>query len=220
MLGILIKVLSNGRAFYFFNFVFWFAQWVFWVIVDKIYTYGSITISAHSLQYFSAFVISCIIRYYYKRSQITKRKLFRIILAIIITTLLGGIIWLIIWSYIELRLWNIPFYEDIYNLFKKIWFLSFLIFTWNLLYFGISIYIEFLTQKENVSKAILLARQAQLEMLRYQLNPHFLFNTFSSLRALIRNRNTDIAESMVTKMSEFLKYSLLEGEENEVFLSK
>ena len=33
--------------------------------------------------------------------------------------------------------------------------------------------------------AIGLAREAQLQMLRYQLNPHFLFNALASLRALI-----------------------------------
>jgi len=57
-------------------------------------------------------------------------------------------------------------------------------------------------------------------MLRYQLNPHFLFNTLSSLRALIRRKDNDIAEEMVTKISEFLKYSLLEGEDSKVPLSR
>ena len=31
-----------------------------------------------------------------------------------------------------------------------------------------------------------LARVAQLEMLRYQLNPHFLFNTLNAVSALVR----------------------------------
>ena len=90
----------------------------------------------------------------------------------------------------------------------------------NIFYIGFSFYKESLIQKQNVEKSTLLAKQAQLEMLRYQLNPHFLFNTFSTLRALVRNNKNIIAEKVITKISEFLKYSLLEGEDSFVNLSK
>nr|WP_253916456.1 MULTISPECIES: histidine kinase [unclassified Lentimicrobium] len=44
-------------------------------------------------------------------------------------------------------------------------------------------------------------------MLRYQLNPHFLFNSLSSLRSLIRT-DKDKADEMLTQISEFLRFSL------------
>ncbi len=63
-------------------------------------------------------------------------------------------------------------------------------------------------QKERAEKADLLAHKAQLQMLRYQLNPHFLFNALNSVRALIEsNKNT--AKDVITELSEFLRYSLI-----------
>ncbi len=55
--------------------------------------------------------------------------------------------------------------------------------------------------------ALALAREAQLEMLRYQLNPHFLFNALASLRALIAE-DRGRAQAMVTRLSAFLRYTL------------
>lgn len=80
--------------------------------------------------------------------------------------------------------------------------------TWSLLYFGIRFWIDLLEEKEKSVKANLLAQSAQLQMLRYQINPHFLFNSFSSLRALIR-LDQNKAENMLGKLSEFYRYTLV-----------
>jgi anti-sigma regulatory factor (Ser/Thr protein kinase) len=45
-------------------------------------------------------------------------------------------------------------------------------------------------------------------MLRYQLNPHFLFNTLNAISTLILDKDTQLANSMVMKLSRFLRYSL------------
>jgi LytS/YehU family sensor histidine kinase len=78
---------------------------------------------------------------------------------------------------------------------------------------------EWVSQKVKTDKALLLARNAQFEMLRYQLNPHFLFNTLSSLRALTSKDNKK-AREIITKISEFLRYTLIETDNNEVSLSE
>lgn len=52
------------------------------------------------------------------------------------------------------------------------------------------------------------AQQAQLTALRYQLNPHFLFNALNSISALIVTRRNDDAEQMTDKLSSFLRSSL------------
>jgi sensor histidine kinase YesM len=52
------------------------------------------------------------------------------------------------------------------------------------------------------------AQQAQLTALRYQLNPHFLFNTLNAISSMIvTGRNAD-AEQMTDKLSSFLRGSL------------
>jgi two-component system LytT family sensor kinase len=53
-----------------------------------------------------------------------------------------------------------------------------------------------------------MAHEAQLKMLRYQLNPHFLFNTLNAISTLVLEENTELANRMVTKLSNFLRYSL------------
>lgn len=55
--------------------------------------------------------------------------------------------------------------------------------------------------------AAALARDAQLEMLRYQLEPHFLFNALASVRALV-TEDPFRARETITRLSEFLRYTL------------
>ena len=45
-------------------------------------------------------------------------------------------------------------------------------------------------------------------MLRYQLNPHFLFNTLNAISTLVLSKATEPANEMLTKLSQFLRYSL------------
>lgn len=59
--------------------------------------------------------------------------------------------------------------------------------------------------------AALLAREAQeaqLRALRYQINPHFLFNTLNSLSSLILGQKTDVAERMLMNLSAFFRATL------------
>ena len=51
-------------------------------------------------------------------------------------------------------------------------------------------------------------RDAQLQMLRYQLNPHFLFNTLNGINALVRLKENNKAQEMLQLLSTFLRHSL------------
>ncbi|MXP26448.1 sensor histidine kinase [Altererythrobacter indicus] len=54
------------------------------------------------------------------------------------------------------------------------------------------------------------AKAAELRSLRYQVNPHFLFNTLNSLSALVLTGKTQQAERMIQMLSTFYRYSLAE----------
>ena len=58
------------------------------------------------------------------------------------------------------------------------------------------------------AEAQALAHQAQMRALRYQLNPHFLFNTLNSVAALVLDGNSRLAETMLRKLSGFLRQGL------------
>jgi hypothetical protein len=63
-------------------------------------------------------------------------------------------------------------------------------------------------QDRQLSDARAAAQQAQLTALRYQLNPHFLFNSLNSISALIVTHRNEDAEKMTEKLSSFLRNSL------------
>ncbi len=79
---------------------------------------------------------------------------------------------------------------------------------WSALYLGVKNWLAWQKERENALASSALANKAQLEMLRYQLNPHFLFNALNSIRASV-DENAGNAKQMITQLSEFLRYSLL-----------
>jgi len=86
---------------------------------------------------------------------------------------------------------------------------------WLWFYLAVSVMILALTYAANLAEsddriAALQsqAHAAQLKALRYQLNPHFLFNTLNSIAALIGKKRSADAELMVESLSDFLRSTL------------
>jgi ligand-binding sensor domain-containing protein len=69
-------------------------------------------------------------------------------------------------------------------------------------------FIAYYRQKRNLLKTTALAHLSQLKLLRYQMNPHFLFNALNSIRSMILI-DRDRAWQMVTELSDFFRYALL-----------
>ena len=70
-----------------------------------------------------------------------------------------------------------------------------------------------LQQLESRQQLLKQARQARLKVLRYQLNPHFMFNTLNALNALIVSRKGLAAEELIQQLSAFLRHSLKNQDE-------
>ena len=83
------------------------------------------------------------------------------------------------------------------------------LFGWSLVHLGLLYNTALREQREQALRAVAAARDAQLRMLAYQLNPHFLFNTLNSIRALI-NEDRQRARDMVTALAGYLRYALVE----------
>ena len=94
--------------------------------------------------------------------------------------------------------------------------------SWTVLYYGIKYYELLSTEHQKLlvesakkrteqlrrSRAESAAQEAQLRMLRYQLNPHFLFNTLNSINALVRLNDLSKAQEMIHLLSNFFRHSL------------
>lgn len=124
---------------------------------------------------------------------------------------------------------------DIWDEFNYWYFGSLFVFlSWTVLYYGIIYYELFLLEhsklleesaeraREHAQRiqAESLAREAQLRMLRYQLNPHFLFNTLNAINAFVRLGDSARAGEMIQLLSRFLRYSLDHGDETSVTLDR
>ena len=79
---------------------------------------------------------------------------------------------------------------------------------WAGCYVGIKLALQVQQEREDKLRAVSMAQEVQLRMLRYQLNPHFLFNTLNALSTLIFEGRRDEADNVVDALSRFLRYSL------------
>jgi len=80
---------------------------------------------------------------------------------------------------------------------------------WSALYFGINFYLIVEQQADQLLVLGNQASSAQLAMLRYQLNPHFLFNTLNSISTLVLLKETERANAMLSRLADFLRFTLI-----------
>jgi len=80
---------------------------------------------------------------------------------------------------------------------------------WSALYYAINYFVRGEEQADQMMRLEAQATSAQLTMLRYQLNPHFLFNTLNSISTLVLLKQTDQANAMLSRLSSFLRFTLI-----------
>ena len=79
---------------------------------------------------------------------------------------------------------------------------------WAALYLALSYASDALRTERRAARLERAAQQAELRSLRYQVNPHFLFNTLNSLSTLVMRNQPDEAERMIMSLSNFYRTSL------------
>jgi len=84
----------------------------------------------------------------------------------------------------------------------------FLLLAWAALYFAMTQAEHARVAERREGEYKRAAKAAELKSLRYQVNPHFLFNTLNSLSALVMVGRNDQAESMIQMISTFYRRSL------------
>ena len=91
---------------------------------------------------------------------------------------------------------------------------------WSALYYSINFFILLEEQSDRLLRLESQASNAQLAMLRYQLNPHFLFNTLNSISTLVLLKQTERANAMLSRLSSFLRYTLVNESAGTVSLAQ
>jgi sensor histidine kinase YesM len=196
------------------NRFFWILHTAGWLGFALVHYLGSllhdlrdIFIVVILLNAYAGWLLTIPLRYIYRK--VWNFPPLKIALVVIFASYITGVIWQIIKNINYWEIYRHGYKPDFLLLYTQSSVWSFyIILSWSGLYFGIKYYLLLQKAKQNVLKAKTEAHQAQLKMLRYQLNPHFLFNTLNAISTLILINENKIANAMVTKLSEFLRYSL------------
>lgn len=122
------------------------------------------------------------------------------------------------WSYATFV--NPGFTPEGMRFFGAILFTVSLLIAWSALYYSINFYILLEEQSDRLLRLESQASNAQLAMLRYQLNPHFLFNTLNSISTLVLLKQTERANAMLSRLSSFLRYTLVNESTGTVTLAQ
>jgi len=92
---------------------------------------------------------------------------------------------------------------------------SFILIAWATFYFGIKHYFALEEKSRQLVAAEMLATQAQslaremqLRALRYQLQPHFLFNTLNAISTLVLDNQPRVATQMIAHLANLLRSTL------------
>jgi len=128
-----------------------------------------------------------------------------------------------IWIYISYAIYQ-PFIKDNNKYLKdglpsKI-FLGYVMYAIYLVFFYAVNYYQSLKEKiKKESEYKALIREAELQALKSQINPHFLFNSLNSISSLTVS-NPEKAQEMVINLSTFMRYSLMHNEKEMVSFSR
>lgn len=218
---------------------FWLFQLVGWFLFGIIDLYSdsqmtgpySLTgkhVIACSLSMLTGLGISLVFRQYYRIVYRKSRSILTYALVSLASSLLGSLVWFSIMDLTELALkmrmpysvWTQTHQSGFTDyMIVNLLFLSSPLFAWSFLYFGYKLTEDLNRERDKYQRSLLLAKDAQLQMLRYQINPHFLFNSLNSIQALMY-QNTAQADEMLTEFSEFLRYTLERKDELYVSLDQ
>ena len=95
----------------------------------------------------------------------------------------------------------------------------FMLLAWGSLYFSLVAISQAREAERREQQFRNAAKAAELRSLRYQVNPHFLFNTLNSLSALVMTGKAERAEQMIQTISNFYRHSLADDPTSDVTLA-
>lgn len=95
----------------------------------------------------------------------------------------------------------------------------FLLLAWGTLYLALLAAAQARVAERREGEFRRQAKEAELRSLRYQVNPHFLFNSLNSLSALVMTGKADRAEEMIQTLSSFYRHSLADDTTSDVDLA-
>jgi sensor histidine kinase YesM len=198
---------TQERLFWTLHTAGWFGFAIAYYIGSFLHEMRSVWVFVIVLNAYAGWLLTIPLRYVYRRAMSLSP------LKMIFLVLTSAYVVALAWALVKnVNLWEI--YKKGYR--PEEWYMYFtnalnsviMIGCWTAAYFGIKNFQMLQKEKQNVLKASTMAHQAHIKMLRYQLNPHFLFNTLNAISTLILMKDNKTADAMVSRLSDFLRDSL------------
>ncbi|WP_073231020.1 sensor histidine kinase [Pedobacter caeni] len=165
------------------------------------------------------FILTTLYRYYLKRKKIAfnlsmKSFIGNLLIATVLLSLMWlGLMALIFFSFADQ--YRFSFRNILHNLFPT----TAILLIWTLCYLGYHLMRKYHHQEIEKWKMEAEIKNIQLENLKAQVNPHFIFNALNNIRALILEDH-QLARQMLTKFSEVLRYALQHAEDIEITIAE
>jgi two-component system LytT family sensor kinase len=210
----------QNLTFWHFHCAGWLAFWCGDVIIILLQKIPPAEIISQAMDAPLGFLIGIVLRQVYIRVEYKKLSIIALLALVVFWSMVFTILWHVVMTTTRYNFMGPQVILTMANIKYEIPWLSQTVtiwFGWSSLYFGIKYWRDWDAEKKRSQEAVSLAHRAQLQMLRYQVNPHFLFNALNSVRALV-DEDKKNAKGMITELSEFLRYSLVTRDHTEVTL--
>lgn len=204
---------------------YWICQlvgWISFVLVlifvfsaDRTITHYEYYIFASSI--FIGIGITHLYRYLVLRYDVPRKSILTQILIIIFFSLQKANVFFLITRFLSILLiktYVTPGYKEILTNLISLWSV-FLI--WNLIYFSFKYFQSYKQSEINALRYLASSKEFELSNLKSQLNPHFMFNSMNSIRALVDIEPAKAKEA-VTKLSSILRTTLQMNKAKEISL--
>ncbi|KKL00161.1 sensor histidine kinase [Rheinheimera mesophila] len=194
--------------------LFWLLHTLGWVGFALISYLGSLFQEMRSaywivvaLDAYAGWLLTIPLRYAFQR--VWHWEPWKMLLSVLGVAILIAAIWTVFRNFNYWEIYRHGFKPDSWTqYFRQTTVGFYVLLSWSGLYFGIKYYQTLQQEKQKSLTASNKAHEAQLKMLRYQLNPHFLFNTLNAISTLVLLKESDTANKMLVRLSDFLRYSL------------
>jgi len=180
-------------------------------------------IATKSVLAISGAAFSLALRFLYQRALSEDASLARTVLTTVLASFVLSLAWTAFYNVADARIATAMLgrqitIENASQLFAASYYHTFAILAWSVFYIGIKRQRALQVARERMLRAEALAHHARLQALRFQVQPHFLFNTLNALSTLIVEQRSAEASQMLSRLSDFLRHTLAGPDSDEVAL--
>jgi hypothetical protein len=165
-----------------------------------------------------------LLRPLYRRTLGEEAPLQRVIVITVVASYIAATIWTMLDGILDVpiaRAFSNPNarLNGFWGLFGGNLYNAYTMLAWSLLYVGIKRHQALIAERERSLRAEALAHRARLEALRWQLNPHFLFNALNTISTLVIDGRGTEAAAMIARLGDLLRSTLEVPSEAEIPLA-